>query len=162
MLRRSSFALVTIAGLASSALADPKPKLGELTMDGHDAGHIMYADKCSNGANSDEPGRTKFIAALQADKQSKLARTIAGLQPKPGPDGLEFEVILGDWFPTYHLRDGCSDASVSWSAPLQIASKMSNEHALVTRFLVTIDDDVASDKRTFKLRSIVALKLREN
>ena len=138
------------------------PKLGELIMDGHDAGHILYADRCSNGANSDDAGRAKFIAAMRADKRSKLAQTLAAAEARFVRDKTYHEIDLGDWFMTYHLRIGCGETSISFSAPIQLLSKMSNIHELQTKYLVTIDDNVVADRRTFRLRSVAPLALRDH
>ena len=94
--------------LSSAAPAAKKPALGELVMDGHDAGHVTYADKCSNGANSDEANRKKYIAAMVADKKSKLAISLADTEKKFVAD-VEVEAVLGDWEQTFHLRDGCGE-----------------------------------------------------
>lgn len=138
------------------------PKLGELIMDGHDAGHIMYADRCSNGANSDDAGRDKFIAAMRADRRSKLAQTLAAAEARFVRDKTLYEIDLGDWFTTYHLRMGCGETSISWSAPIYLLSKHSNMHEVQTKYLVTIDDNVVADRRTFRLRSIAPLALRDH
>lgn len=151
---------LAIAGTAPDAPAPGAPRLGELVMDGHDAGHILYANRCSNGASSDDAGRAKFIAAMRADRQSKLARTLAAAQARFVRDDWH-EIDLGDWFVTYHLRDGCSEKSISFSAPIYLLSKMSNIHEMQTKYLVTIDDNVVADRRTFRLRSITPLALRD-
>lgn len=153
----------TLAVAGSKADAPPAgPKLGDLVMDGHDAGHILYADRCSNGGNSDDAGRAKFIAAMRADKQSKLAKALAAAESRFVHDKQFYEIDLGDWFQTYHLRDGCANTSISYSAPIYLLSKMSNIHEVQTKYLVTIDDDVAADRRSFRLRSITPLALRDH
>jgi hypothetical protein len=151
------------AARAGAAKADA-PQIGELIMDGHDAGHIMYADRCSNGGNSDDAGRAKFIAAMRADKQSKLARTLVAAAARfiPQKEKDFYEIDLGDWFQTYHLRIGCGETSISFSAPIYLLSKMRNTHEVQTKYLVTIDDDVVADRRTFRLRSITPLALRDH
>jgi hypothetical protein len=146
--------------LSTAAPAAKKPALGELVMDGHDAGHVTYADKCSNGANSDEANRTKYIAAMVADKKSKLAIRLADTEKKFVAD-IEIEAVLGDWEQTFHLRDGCADTDESFSAMILVQSKMGNSHELWAKYLVTIDDDVASELRKFSLRSIQPLVMRE-
>jgi hypothetical protein len=153
---------LAIAGSAPAAPAPAPdaPALGELIMDGHDAGHILYADRCSNGGNSDDAGRAKFIAAMRADRRSKLAQTIAAAEARFIHDKRFHEIDLGEWFTTYHLRDGCGETSISVSAPIYLLSKMSNTHELQTKYLVTLDDNVVADRRTFRLRSIVPLALR--
>jgi hypothetical protein len=168
-----SFSFVLVASTLAIAAPEPdaakpgaaKPdaaKPGELIMDGHDAGHILYADRCSNGANSDDAGREKFIAAMRADKRSKLAQTIAAAEARFVRDRTYYEIDLGDWFMTYHLRDGCGEMSISFSAPINLLSKMSNIHELQIKYLVTIDDNVVADRRTLRLRSIVPLALRDH
>jgi hypothetical protein len=152
---------LAIAGTSPDAPVPDAPRLGELIMDGHDAGHILYADRCSNGANSDDAGRAKFIAAMRADKQSKLARTLAAAEARFVRDKQFHEIELGDWFMTYHLRIGCGEKSISFSAPIYLLSKMSNTHEMQIKYLVTIDDNVVDDRRTFRLRSITPLALRD-
>jgi hypothetical protein len=163
-----SFSFVFAA--STLAIAAPKPEapkpdasqLGELIMDSHDAGHIMYADRCSNGGNSDEAGRAKFIAAMRADKQSKLAQMLAAAEARFVRDKTFYEVDLGAWFTTYYLRIGCGETSISSSAPIYLLAKITNTHELQTKYLVTIDDNVVADRRTLRLRSITPLALRDH
>jgi len=166
-----SFLLAASTLASAGAESDPPkpdaagpdaPRFGELIMDGHDAGHILYADRCSNGANSDDAGRAKFIAAMRADKRSKLAQTLAAAEARFIRDKTFHEIDLGDWFMTYHLRDGCGQMSISFSAPINLLSKMSNIHELQIKYLVTIDDNVVADRRTLRLRSITPLALRDH
>ncbi len=49
---------------------------------------------------------------------------------------------------------------MSYSAFLIKRSTMGNSHELTAFAVVTIDDDVTSDKRTLKLRAITDLKSR--
>jgi hypothetical protein len=154
-----SFTL-TASTLAVAAPGPAVAKLRELVMDSHDAGHIVYADTCSNGNNAEDAGRMKFVATMRADKQSKLARTLAEAEARFVSDKALYEVEIGAWFMTYHLRDGCSDVSISFSAPIQVREKLGNSHELQTKYLVTIDDDVVADRRTLRLRSITPLALR--
>lgn len=166
----SLISLSLVFAASTLAIADPKPdasrpdapKLGELIMDGHDAGHILYADRCSNGANSEDVGRAKFIAAMRADQQSKLAQTLAAAEARFARDKTYYEIDLGSWFTTYYLRMGCGETSISFSAPINLLAKMSNTHELQTKYLVTIDDDVVGDRRTLRLRSITPLALRDH
>ncbi len=152
--------LIAVVTLAGSVAAEPA-QLGALVMDKHDSGHIDYADKCSNGANSDEDGRVKFIEAMRADKSSRLAKTIAAAEAKYIPDK-QFRLIeLGDWVQTYHLRMGCAEDTASYSAMIFVVSQMTNMHERWARYLVTVDDDVASDHRRLRLRNIQPLALRE-
>ena len=123
-------------------------------MKGHDAAEATYADKCSNGANSEEANRVAYVAKMLADKESKLAKAKAKLEQ---PD---YEVVLSDWTQTFHLRDGCSDTSMSYSAFLLKRSTMSNLHEVTAFAVVTIDDDVSAEKRTLKLRSITPMNSR--
>ena len=146
--------------LSIAAPAAKKPALGELVMDGHDAGHVTYSDKCSNGANSDEANRTKYIAAMVADKKSKLAINLADTEKKFVSD-VEVEAVLGDWERTFYLRDGCGETDASYSAMILVQSKMGNSHELWAKYLVTIDDNVVSESRKFSLRSIQPLVMRE-
>jgi hypothetical protein len=145
--------------IAATAHAD---KLGALVMDGHDAAHIMYADRCSNGKNADRPGFDRFVAALRADPKSKLSTALVEAETKYVSDKTLYEVTLGDWIQTYHLRDGCADNSNSFSAFVYIRATVSNSNELWTRYVITIDDDVASDQRTLHVRSVLPLALREN
>jgi hypothetical protein len=135
---------------ASTALAAP-PKL---VMKGHDAAEATYADKCSNGANSEPANRDAFIAKMLADKESTLAKAKAKLEEK------DFEVVLDGWTQTFHLREGCSDTSMSYSAFLIKRSTMGNSHEVTAFAVVTIDDDVTADKRTLKLRAIAPMTSR--
>jgi hypothetical protein len=146
--------------LSTAAPAAKKPALGELVMDGHDGGHVTYSDKCSNGANSDEANRNKYVAAMVADKESKLAVTLADTEKKFVSD-VEVEAVLGDWEQTFHLRDGCGETDQSFSAMILVQSKMGNSHELWAKYLVTIDDNVVSELRKFSLRSIQPLVMRE-
>jgi hypothetical protein len=158
-----AFAFITSARAVAAPTPSSMPDvslLGELIMQGPDVGHIAYADRCSNGSNSDEAGFMKFVAAMRADKQSRLARTLAEAEARFVRDKKLYEVELGDWFMTYHRRDGCSDMSISFSAPIQVREKISNSHELWTKYLVTIDDDVVAERRTLRLRSITPLALR--
>lgn len=169
MNRTSLASLSLVLAVSTLAIADPSPDapapdtpgLGKLIMDGHDAGHILYADRCSEDAHSDDAGRAKFIAAMRADKQSKLARTLAAAEARFVRDKRFHEIELGDWFMTYHLRIGCGERSISFSAPIYLLSKMSNTHEMQTKYLVTIDDNVVDDRRTLRLRSITPLALRD-
>jgi hypothetical protein len=145
--------------VTTSARADTK--LGELVMDNHDEGHIMYADRCSNGANSERAGFDRFVAALRADPRSKLARALADADKKFVTDKTFYEIALGDWIQTYHLRMGCAETSNSYSAFVFLQSKMSNTHELVTKYVITIDDDVVADRRQLRVRSVVPLALRD-
>ncbi|MFT3695664.1 MAG: hypothetical protein QM831_21180 [Kofleriaceae bacterium] len=129
--------------VASTAFADPK-----LVMKGHDAGEAIYADKCANGKNSDDATRAAFVANMIADKSSKLSQAMAKLAEQ------DYEVTLGDWTHTFHLRDGCGDNYNSFSALILKSSTMGNSHELFAFSLVTIDDDDNTGKRSFKLRSI--------
>ncbi|HEX4456193.1 MAG TPA: hypothetical protein VH143_35270 [Kofleriaceae bacterium] len=151
--------IIAVIVVASTAYAD---KLGALVMDGHDAAHIMYADRCSNGGNADRPGFDRFVAALRADPKSKLSIALVDTETKYVSDKFLYEVALGDWIQTYHLRDGCADNSNSFSAFIYVRAKVSNSNELWTRYVVTIDDDVASDRRTLHFRSVLPLSLREN
>ncbi len=135
---------------ASPAFAAP-PKL---VMKGHDAAEATYPDKCSNGANSEKANRDAFVAKMLADKESQLAKAKAKLEEA------DFEVVLDGWTQTFHLRDGCADTSMSYSAFLIKRSTMGNSHEVTAFEVVTIDDDVTSDKRAFKLRAITDLKPR--
>jgi len=135
---------------ASPVLAAP-PKL---VMKGHDAAEATYADKCSNGANSEKGNRDAFVAKMLADKESTLAKAKAKLEEK------DFEVVLDGWTQTFHLREGCSDTSMSYSAFLIKRSTMGNSHEVTAFSVVTIDDDVTADKRTLKLRAITPLNSR--
>jgi hypothetical protein len=153
--------IAPILVVASVAAARADTNLGELVMDGHDAGHIMYADRCANGGSSDDDGRMRFIAELRGDPKSKLSRTIAEAEAKFVPDKDWFEVALGDWEQTYHLRDGCGDDTNSFSAFVVVRSKMGNSHQLWTKYVVTIDDDVHSDRREMRVRSIVPVTMRQ-
>lgn len=152
---------VILAGLAAPSSARAGGAPGTLVMDGHDRGHIVYADRCSNGASSDQAGFDRFVAALRADPKSRLARTLARAEARFVTDKQFYEVALGDWIPTYHLRDGCAGESISYSAFVFVRAKQGNSHELWTKYLVTIDDDVDADRRTFRIRSIVPLALRE-
>jgi hypothetical protein len=157
MARLHVIAVLTWAG---SVAADPA-ELGKLVMNTHDSGHINYADKCSNGANSDDDGRAKFVEAMRADNHSRLAQTIAAAEAKYVPDKTFRMIELGDWVQTYHLRMGCAEDTASYSAMILVVSQMTNMHERWARYLVTIDDDVASDHRRLRLRSIQPLALRE-
>ena len=151
--------VVIVIVIAATAHAD---KLGALVMDGHDAAHIMYADRCSNGANADRPGFDRFVAALRADRKSKLAIALAEAETKYVSDKALYEVALGDWIQTYHLRDGCADNSNSFSAFVYVRATVSNSNELWTKYVITIDDDVASDRRTLRVRSVLPLAPRDN
>jgi hypothetical protein len=151
-------AILALGWLSPVARADGEA----LVMDGHDAGHLIYADKCSNGANNDDAGRDRFITALRADAKSQLARTLATAEAKFVTDKEMYEVALGDWIQTYHLRDGCGESSNSYSAFVVVQSKHGNSHELWTKYLVTIDDDVVAERRTLKVRSVVTLSMREH
>jgi len=155
-----ALALLTSA-VSTAAPAAKKPALGELVMDGHDAGHATYADKCSNGGNSDEANRGKFIAAMVADKKSKLAIALADTETRFVNDSQWMEVALGDWQQTFHLRDGCGETDASYSAMILVRGKMGNSHELWAKYLVTIDDDVSQTVRKLGLRSIQPLVMRE-
>ena len=150
--------LVILVLLTASAHAGPK--LGELVMAGHDAGEIMYADHCSNGANADQAGFDQFIAAMRADPKSRLARTLAEARARFVKDPTFAEVVLGDWVQTFHDRDGCADSTSSYSAFVFVNSKMSNIDHVATKYLITVDDDVASERRDLKLRSVVPFVVR--
>ncbi|HEY3804945.1 MAG TPA: hypothetical protein VGL61_20175 [Kofleriaceae bacterium] len=151
------FATIAAVALACPAAhADPK-----LVMDGHDQGHMIYADRCSNGGNADKPGRARFVAALRKDPKSKLAVTIAEAEHKFVTDPTLHEITLGDWIQTYHLRDGCADNFNSFSAFVYVSSKFGNSNELWTKYVVTIDDDVTSDRRTLSVRSAVPLDVRD-
>ncbi len=123
-------------------------------MQGHDAAGATYTDKCSNGKNSDKANRDAFVAAMLADKDSQLAQAKAKLA-KP-----DFEVTLEGWTQTFHQREGCADVSSSWSAFLVARSTMGTNHEAAASSIVTIDDDVNQEKRTFKLRAITPLNSR--
>jgi hypothetical protein len=153
--------VVTICS-AITSVADADSKLEQLVMDGHDEGHIIYADHCSNGANADDAGRERFITALRADSKSQLARTLTAVEAKFVSDKENYEVALGDWIQTYHLRDGCADNSSSYSALVVVQAKHGNSHELWTKYMITIDDDVASERRTLRVRSVVPLTLRDH
>jgi hypothetical protein len=152
-----------LAGLAALILFVPTARAdhGALVMDSHDQGHVIYTERCSNGANSDTAGFDGFVATLRGDPKSQLARTLAEAEKKFVTDKTLYEVAIGDWIQTYHLRMGCSDTSQSFSAIVFVQSKMSNMHELLTKYLITIDDDVSSDRRVFKVRSVMPLALRE-
>ena len=160
MTRYLPIALTLLTSVATATPAGKKPALGELVMDGHDAAHVTYSDKCSNGANSDEANRKKFIAAMIADKKSRLASTLAETVKNFVSD-VEVEAVLGDWQQTFHLRDGCGETDASYSAMILVQSKMGNSHELWAKYLVTIDDNVVSELRKFSLRSIQPLVMRE-
>ncbi len=114
----------------------------------------QYTDKCRNGANSEKANRDAFVAKMLADKDSQLAKAKAKLE------GADFEVVLDRWTQTFHLREGCADNSMSYSAFRIKRSTIGSSHEVTTFAVVTIDDDVASDKRTLKLRAITDLKSR--
>lgn len=151
----------SLALLLLGSAAHAEAKLGELVMDNHDEGHIMYADRCSNGGNSEQAGFDKFVAALRADPRSKLAHTLAQAEAKFVTDKTFYEVALGDWVQTYHLRMGCAENSNSYSAFVFVKSKMSNMHEVMTKYVITIDDDVSADRRKLRVRSVVPLALRD-
>jgi hypothetical protein len=167
MMHRTGLSLALLL-LPAIALATPtagaprppmpsQPPLGQLTMKGADAATAIYADKCSNGANSEEGNRAKFIAIMLADPKSKLGALRAKLEKAAGPD---YEVQLGEWTQSFHERDGCADVAISFSALVLVKSKQGNSHEVAANALVTIDDDVAADTRTLRLREITPLKLR--
>jgi hypothetical protein len=153
------FAFAFVLASASSARAEVK--IGELVMDNHDEGHIIYADRCSNGNNNDQAGFDRFVTALRADPRSKLSLVLAEAQRMFVTDKTLYEIALGDWVQTYHLRMGCAENSNSHSAFVFLRSKMSNMHELVTKYVITIDDDVASERRKLRVRSVVPLALRD-
>ena len=153
------FAVMLVVTAASSARAEVK--VGELVMDNHDEGHIIYSDRCSNGSNNDQAGFDRFVAALRADPKSKLSLVLAEAEKKFVTDKTFYEIALGDWVQTYHLRMGCAENSNSHSAFVFLRSKMSNTHELVTKYVITIDDDVASERRKLRVRSVVPLALRD-
>lgn len=162
---RALVGLAVLAGQlpAAAALAAPAApaKLGELIMDGPDAGHIFYSDHCSNGANSDDDGRDRFVAALRADPRSRLAQTIARTTAQFVTDPTEYEIVLGDWTDTYYLRMGCGETSISRTAFVFLHDKISNTHELSAKYMVTIDDDVVADRRALRVRDITPLQLRK-
>jgi hypothetical protein len=151
--------VIPVILVATTAHAD---KLGALVMDGHDAAHATYADRCSNGANADRPGFDRFVAALRADPKSKLSLALAETETKYVSDKELYEVVLGDWIQTYHLRDGCADNSNSFSAFIYVRAKVSNSNELWTRYVITTDDDVTSERRSLHVRSVLPLALRES
>jgi hypothetical protein len=127
-------------------------------MKGPDAAVATYADKCSNGGNADEANRLKFVEHMLADPKSKLGQAKARLLKAAGAD---FEVRLSTpWVQTFHERNGCADIASSYSALVLVESTMGNTHELATKLLVTIDDDLAADQRSLKLRSLTPLALR--
>jgi hypothetical protein len=99
---------------------------------------------------------------MRADKQSKLAQTLAAAEARFVRGKTLYEVDLGDWFTTYYLRIGCGETSISSSAPIYLLAKITNTHELQTKYLVTIDDNVVADRRTLRLRSITPLALRDH
>ena len=104
-------------------------------------------------------GATKTPTPMTPGARSsspRCART--GSRSSPGRS---HEIELGDWFVTYHLRNGCDERSFSLSAPIHRLSKMRNIHDRQTRYLVTIDDSVVKERRTLRLRSITPLALRD-
>lgn len=143
--------LAVLSLLVSSAALAAPPKL---VMKGHDAAEAIYADKCSNGANSEKGNRDAFVAKMLADKESTLAKAKAKLEEK------DYEVVLDGWTQTFHLRDGCAGTSMSYSAFLIKRSTMGNSHEVTAFSVVTIDDDVEADKRTLKLRAITPMSSR--
>jgi hypothetical protein len=156
---RFVIAVIAVGAVAATAHAD---KLGALVMDGHDAAHIIYSDTCSNGKNADRPGFDRFVAALRADPKSKLALALAETETKYVSDNTLYEVALGDWIQTYHLRDGCADNSNSFSAFIYVRAKVSNSNELWTRYVITIDDDITAERRALHVRSVLPLALRDN
>lgn len=150
-MRTSALAVALLAATGATALAAPT-----VTLSDPETGKATYRDACSNGKNSDAPTREKFVAAVRANKASKLAQTEAQLL-KDNPDD---QIVYGAWTQTFHEREGCSDTSQSFSAFLGHTEKTGNTHLLKTAFVVTIDDDVAGKERTFHVRAITPITIR--
>lgn len=148
MIRLATFATI-LTGMVAVAPAIAAPKHGELVMAGGDQGHATYADKCSNGKNSDAPTRDKFVAAALADKTSKLGKVKKELEKAP-----DTAVVVGPWTQTFNNRIGCETLSTSYSAILSTKSTMGSGHELAAKYIVTIDDDVEADQRTFSIRTV--------
>ena len=151
-----SIALLLLLVLSRSSFADAPLKPKPLTMKDADTGVVIYADACSNGGNSDDANRIKYVAKMLANKSSKIAKLKAQLER----DNENFVAELGTWEHTYNLRDGCGEYSKSFSALLYIRSTMGNSHELFTKYLVTIDDEVAGQERTLSVRSIQPIDVR--
>jgi len=151
-----SIAVLMLLVLAPPAFADAPLKPKPLTMKDADTGVVIYADACSNGANSEDANRTKYLAKMLANKASKVAKLKAQLEQ----DNENFAAELGSWEQTYNLRDGCGEYSKSFSALLSIRSTMGNSHELYTKYLVTIDDEVTGQQRTFSVRSLQPITVR--
>jgi len=150
--------LAAVLGMSVGALAHAD---GVLVMTGRDSATAKYDDECSNGANIVEATRTQFINKMLADKESQLGSIVSKLSTFDG-DIQETKGVLTKWVQTYHMRSGCGTNHNSFTAMVQSYDTMSNSNVVVTKYLVTIDDDDESGTRTLKLRSIQALDMRRD
>jgi hypothetical protein len=144
--------------VAHTQLASAKPPKLEST--GPDSARAVYPDKCANGANHDDANRDAFVKAMLDNPKSKLAQAKAALLEEIKDDIRGEGVYLGAWQQTYHDRVGCGTSKTSLSAVMVTVTGGNSSHT-VTRYLVTIDDDDDDGVRTFALRSLTPLKLRD-
>ena len=138
-----------------------EPKFGELLMTGPDSGNILYADRCANGGNIDKAKEDEFVKAMLANPDSKLSRLKAQLIKEIGNDARGEGVYFGDREQSFHFRDGCS-ASLNTFSFMVFTVTGGNSNYTVARFLVSVDDDDNQGVRTLKVRSIQAIKIRDD
>src|SRR5580698_1404291 len=153
--------VLVCAVLSHVAIVEATPdKPPELKLTSPDAGQAVYADKCSNGGNSDEQNRDKFVQLMLANPKSKLAVAKSTLYKSLAGDPHD-DVVLSDWVQTFHDRDGCGASHNSFSAILMTVSGGNTNHT-VARDLVTIDDDDDGGVRKLSLRSIRPISVRDD
>lgn len=148
--------LSVLLGVSMGAVAHAD---GVLEMTGPDSAVAKYNDECSNGANIVAETRAEFIKKMVENPESKLGKTLAQFTKFDG--GIqESKGALTKWVQTYHMRSGCGTNHNSYTAMIQSVDTMSNSNVVVTKYIVTIDDDDESGTRTLKLKSIQPVIIR--
>lgn len=126
-----------------------------------DSADANYEDKCSNGGNLDQFNRDRYLLLILADEKSKLSQLKVALlnEIKLSGDQPRGEgVHIGEWNQTFHDRSDCGISTNSYSAFVVTVTGGNANHTVV-KYLVTIDDDDPSGKRTLKIRDIRPINL---
>ncbi|QDK45740.1 hypothetical protein DOM22_11585 [Bdellovibrio sp. ZAP7] len=145
--------------VARSVFAAPAP-VEPLKMISSDKGVAVYADTCSNGANSTD-GETvrEFIKNMEADKNSKLYK----IEQKAAQER-KAEVYVWVSEPTLaaHVRMGCGESYNKQIAMVNTQEKAYNGHNMRTSYIIVIKDTVEGGVRTLELVDVKPFSLKSD
>jgi hypothetical protein len=162
----ASLSLVSLAAL-SVAHADEEIKPTQpIQLVTPDQGVAIYADTCSNGANSsDDQTVREFIALMEKNPKSKLYQLEQKAKAAAHARFPDYEltyVWVSSAIPAAHVRLGCATTYNKLIATVQTEVGPTNSHFAETHFLVIIKDTVEGGKRTLELTESKPLRIKSD